>query len=77
MEEEIRQILLKYLEIEESTPSDQLSIELEEWDSLKSLQIALEIEDKYGVEIPDEELSLLTSHQNICSFLTSRLGKEK
>lgn len=75
MEEEIRQILLKYLEVEETTPNDQISIELEEWDSLKSLQIALEIEDKYGVEIPDEDLPLLTSHQSICSFLASRLGK--
>lgn len=77
MDEEVRQILLKYLEIEFNTPNHQITIELEEWDSLRSIQIALEIEDKYGIEISDEDLFLLTSHQSICNYLNSNLRKSE
>ena len=77
MEEEVRQILFKYLEIELDTPNHQITNELEDWDSLKSIQIALEIEDKYCIEISDKDLSLLTSHQSICAYLNSNLRKSK
>jgi acyl carrier protein len=74
MDEQIRQVLLKCLEIDTKIKNDQLSIDLEEWDSLHHIQIVLEIEDKYNLEIPDEDLPLLTSHSDICAYVAIKSG---
>ena len=49
MDEQIRQILLKCLEVDTKIQNEKLSIDLEEWDSLHHIQIVLEIEDKYDL----------------------------
>jgi acyl carrier protein len=74
MDEKIRQLLLKCLEVDTKIQNDKLSIDLEEWDSLHHIQIVLEIEDKYNLEIPDEDLPLLTSHRDICAYVTIKSG---
>ena len=74
MDEQIRQLLLKCLEVDPKIQNEKLSIGLEEWDSLHHIQIVLEIEDKYDLEIPDEDLPLLTSPRDICAYVTIKSG---
>lgn len=40
-----------------------------EWDSLRHLSMILALEDEFGVEVPDEEVQVLTSVALISAWL--------
>ena len=73
MEKAVREILLKYLDVDFYIDNKSLSHELDVWDSLRHIQIVLEIEDKFGIEVPDEDLSLLDSFDSICLYVESKM----
>ena len=60
--------ILKKILIEEDSDDD-LSRLNPNWDSLKQLQISLEIEDYFGVELSDEEASEFYDVDSILTLL--------
>jgi acyl carrier protein len=43
-------------------------------DSLSMVEIAVAAQDKFGVEIPDEQLKDLTTVQDVVNFVTKNTG---
>lgn len=43
-----------------------------EWDSMKQLNIAFEIENEFGIELEPEEIVLLKSVNGIINFLNTK-----
>ena len=43
-------------------------------DSLSMVEIAVAAQDKFGVEIPDEQLKDLTTVQDVVNFVTKNAG---
>ncbi len=52
-------------QVDENTVKD----EIQEWDSLKHLQIIMEIEEQFNVVIPIEDLSKINSVKDILNIL--------
>ena len=43
--------------------------DIEEWDSLKHLQIILELEDEFGVKIPMDKVGMVESVRDVVEIL--------
>ena len=69
--EDVQKILAKQLRIADPstiTPASQIKKDLGA-DSLNILQLLMEIEDKYGIMIPDEALAEFVTVQDVCDYL--------
>jgi acyl carrier protein len=61
MEFRIEKIFLKVFEVE--NPRDINKIDCEGWDSLKHIELILELEDEFGIEISDKaSLKIIDFH---------------
>jgi acyl carrier protein len=58
---------------DEVTPSKSFVDDLD-IDSLSMVEIAVAAQDKFGVEIPDEQLKDLTTVQDVVNFVTKNVG---
>jgi acyl carrier protein len=58
---------------DEVTPSKSFVDDLD-IDSLSMAEIAVAAQDKFGVEIPDEQLKDLTTVQDVVNFVTKNAG---
>jgi acyl carrier protein len=58
---------------DEVTPSKSFVDDLD-IDSLSMVEIAVAAQDKFGVEIPDEQLKDLTTVQDVVNFVTKNAG---
>jgi acyl carrier protein len=58
---------------DEVTPSKSFVDDLD-IDSLSMVEIAVAAQDKFGVEIPDEQLKDLTTVQDVVNFVTKNSG---
>ncbi len=58
---------------DEVTPSKSFVDDLD-IDSLSMVEIAVAAQDKFGVEIPDEQLKDLTTVQDVVNFVTKNTG---
>ena len=68
--EEFLSFMAELLEVEESTLTLETSQnEVETWDSLMQLRLIGEVEAKYGVMIPMDEVSKLTTLQAFYNFV--------
>jgi len=72
MENEVLRILRKCLHLDFAVDEKSLNTELEQWDSLKHIQIVIEIEECFKISIPDSDFMYLTSFRDICQYLVSR-----
>lgn len=70
MFEEVRKGLAKQLRISENdiTPDSKISEDLGA-DSLDVLELLMDIEDRYGITIPDEELGSFVTVNDIISYI--------
>ena len=68
------EILIKVLKSSESEL--QLNRSNPKWDSLKQLQISLEIEDYFGIQLSDEEAIAFYDVESIVSLVESILKNE-
>jgi acyl carrier protein len=67
----VKDVVARVLEIDASAVPDDARIgELEGWDSLRQLELALELEREFDVRIPTEAMLDLTSLDAIESFLS-------
>jgi acyl carrier protein len=58
---------------DEVTPSKSFVDDLD-IDSLSMVEIAVAAQDKFGVEIPDEQLKDLTTVQDVVNYVTKNTG---
>jgi acyl carrier protein len=62
----IKQVMSAVFEIPvESIADDASSDNIENWDSLRHLNLVLALEDEFGVSIPDEEVGNLVNYKLI------------
>ncbi len=77
VKEEIRKAIVKvHPGIDESkiTPAATFAGDLE-MDSLSMVELALAMEDSFGVTLPDEELAKLTTVGEVIELIESKAGK--
>ena len=73
MNERVRHILAGVLEIPEQEIDEKLSAEgAGNWDSIRHLNLVIELEEAFGVSFPSEEWSQLTSYRAIVDALGQR-----
>ena len=76
MEDKLR-ILLSVLlgvdveRIDNATSSDTM----EEWDSLKQMNIVVAVEDEFDIQVDEEESILSNSYQSLLELINSKTGK--
>ncbi|MGL4623758.1 MAG: acyl carrier protein [Culicoidibacterales bacterium] len=68
--EQVAEILVDQLgvELEQVTPEARIQEDLEA-DSLAVMEVVMEAEEQFGVEIPEEELMNIKTVQNIVDFI--------
>ena len=69
MQPVVEAILIKLLEIDDVNDDALLSRANPSWDSLKQLQIALELEDYFRIELRDDDLMEFHDIQSILHLL--------
>jgi acyl carrier protein len=69
-------ILTKVLNSSDSDSELQLNSSNPNWDSLKQLQISLEIEDYFGIQLSDEEATEFYDVESIVSLIERILKNE-
>jgi acyl carrier protein len=63
---EIKQVMSAVFEVPiESIADDASSDNIENWDSLRHLNLILALEEEFGVSIPDEEVGNLVNYKLI------------
>ena len=73
MEEEILCVLKNVLGLESATTA--LSQQkCDKWDSLRHLNLIVELEEEFGVEFEPEEISEMKSFEDIRRLLTDKIG---
>lgn len=62
----IKQVMCAVLEVPEEVISDDSSIDtIDNWDSLRHLNLILALEDEFGISIPDEEVGNMVNYKLI------------
>ncbi len=62
-EEELRQVLADVLDLDSSAIIETASIDtIEQWDSLKHLNLVLALEERFGVTLTDEQTVQILSY---------------
>ena len=73
-ENKLKSVIATVLNIDESRINEDSSIDtIEEWDSLRHMNLVLAIEEEFGVAIPDEEAAEITSYKLI-KIVLNELG---
>lgn len=73
-EAKLKAVMATILEVEPADiTEDSSSDTLEQWDSLRHMNLVLALEDEFGVSIPDEEAADITSYKLIRLVLTGLL----
>ncbi len=75
MFEKVQNIIADQLGIdaEEIKPESKLIDDLKA-DSLDVVELVMELEQEYGIEVPDEDLEKLQTVQNIVDFVSAQAG---
>jgi acyl carrier protein len=74
LEREVRQLLLSILKLGESPAEDLQRDDIEQWDSLKHVEIVFALEDEYDVQFDESEFGAMNSVSAITALLRARLG---
>ena len=72
---ELRALVADTLDVEQSSLTDEvLLIEELGVDSVVALELAVTLEKRYGIRIPEEELSTVRKFPDIADILSRKLG---
>jgi acyl carrier protein len=71
---EVRELLLRILRLPAQTPGDLVRAHVEQWDSLKHMEIVFALEDRYGVQFDESEFQALDSPTAIAAALQRHLA---
>ena len=73
-ETRLKTVIATILEVEPGDISEDSSSDtIEQWDSLRHMNLVLALEDEFGVSIPDEEAADITSYKLIRLVLAGLL----
>lgn len=73
MFEEIKAILVKHLKIDPAKITETTNLQEDLGaDSLDLVEIIMEIETKFGIEIPDEDIFALKTMNDVISYIESK-----
>lgn len=73
MFEEIKAILVKHLKIDPAKITETTNLQEDLGaDSLDLVEIIMEIENKFGIEIPDEDIFDLKTIDNVVSYIEAK-----
>jgi acyl carrier protein len=73
-EDKVKQIIMEKLGVsEEQVTSEASFIDDLNADSLDIVELVMELEDAFGLEIPDEDAETLKSVQNAIDYLKSKI----
>ena len=70
--EKIRAMICEEYEIDEDEVTPETNLEDLNFDSLDMIEIAMDIEDEFNVEVPDEVLEKFVTIGDIVEFLENR-----
>jgi acyl carrier protein len=74
MENKLKQIIAAVLGVGiEDIKHDSSSDTIENWDSLKQMNLVAAVEEEFGVEFDDEEIVLLNSYSLLLESLKNKL----
>lgn len=59
-------------EDEGNLKADMLLEDIEEWDSLSTLSLTVDVKKKYGKNLTTEEIKAFKTVQDICDYLSER-----
>lgn len=75
MNERVRRILSTLLNLPlDRVPADASREALEEWDSLKHMHLVLALEEEFGVEFDDDEVSSLATVADLAQAIEKKLA---
>ena len=70
----IKEVMSAVLGIAAETISDETSMDnVEQWDSIKHMDLVLALEQEFGISIPDEDAANITSYRLIRLVLAEQL----
>lgn len=73
--EKIRSIIAKQLDIDESKVTEDANlIEDLKADSLDVVELIMDLEQEFNIEVPDEDLSKILTVGDVVSYVTARIG---
>ena len=73
MEEKLKTVISNVFELTSDKIDELTTMEsIEQWDSLKHLQLVMEIEEKFGVVFETEEILEITSFTGIKNILRNK-----
>ncbi|MPN18545.1 Acyl carrier protein [bioreactor metagenome] len=73
--EKIRSIIAKQLDIDESKVTEDANlIEDLKADSLDVVELIMDLEQEFNIEVPDEDLSKIVTVGDVVKYVTARLG---
>jgi acyl carrier protein len=73
MEQKLKQIMSNLFEIEEDEITDEASVlSIENWDSLKHINLIIAIEEQFGITIDEDEMVEMTSFTEIKRILRDK-----
>jgi acyl carrier protein len=73
--EELRALVADALELPVADITDDADFVNDlEVDSLISLEIAIRLEERYGIKVSDDDMSSISSFRQVCTLVESRLA---
>lgn len=76
--ERVRRTMSALLNVPSEALRDESSREaLEEWDSLKHMHLVLALEEEFGIEFADDEVSGLATVGGLTQAITEKLGARR
>jgi acyl carrier protein len=73
---EVNRLLCQVLEIESESSANLVKNEIELWDSLKSIEILMLIEESFGIHLSENEMTELNSTNEIMAIISEHLKKK-
>lgn len=68
--EQVRDLLAGALQVPAEAVTTELSFgDLPEWDSMGHMEVMMQLEERFGVEVSADTIAALTSVEAICAYL--------
>ncbi len=75
MENKIKNLVAKILNVDESQLTNESSPNtIENWDSLKQMEIIVSIEEEFNIEFDDDDVLNIKNIDSIINILSSKIG---
>ncbi len=74
MEEKLKEVMAAVLEVSPAEITENASTKtLQNWDSLKHMNLIMAIEDEFNIAVDDEAIADLTSYKALADYLKAKI----